>query len=129
VTSSRGLSNFVVIATVAILLGAVAVIYQQVQQPVPIWDQPLFGNILMGLIAALTAYILKKTANMEATLDAIKPKTDVTADKVAVIETHTNGMLRELQSKVDAASIAKDIQAVITKKDIEIAELKQPPKP
>jgi hypothetical protein len=85
--------------------------------PIPFWDSPLFTNAILALIAAVIIYLQTKT----------NAKVDKTADKVAVIETHTNGMLTALQTTVDSQKTEAMHVAAMTEKDKEIAALT--PKP
>jgi hypothetical protein len=77
--------------------------------PVHFWDAPAFTTALellvLAVIGALQVWV---------------------AAKVKTIETHTNGMLTSLQTKVDAQNTLRETTATDTQKNIEIALLKKP---
>jgi DNA-binding transcriptional regulator YdaS (Cro superfamily) len=91
------------------------VVVQQpiVLQPVPFWESPAFTSAIVVLLGILGAYFQGKMA----------AKVNTTAEKVATIETHTNGMLSALQVRIDTQRAEAIHLAAVAQKDREIAEL------
>src|ERR1700691_1271445 len=104
-----------------------------IQTPAPPVTQTIMQQItpylVLFIIGALTAagLVVKAWAtNLANKLQASHTTQLETAAKVQTIETHTNGMLVALQTKVDAQDTAARNLAEITAKDKQIAALTPP---
>jgi len=85
-------------------------------QPESFWASRGFTDALTGLVIAVTGYI-------SVIVGRVKVKQDETAEKVKTIETHTNGMLTALQTKIDVQDATAQHIAELTTKDKQIAQL------
>jgi hypothetical protein len=75
------------------------------------FNNPTVIGALVGLIGAFTTLILTMVIWITG--------------KVKTIETHTNGMLTQLQQKVDDANTLRESTKVLTEKNIELERLKR----
>jgi hypothetical protein len=83
----------------------------QAPAPVPFWESPAFTTAIVLLVGAVIAYFQSRT----------NAKVNTTAEKVATIETHTNGMLTALQTKVDTQNVEAQHLAEVTDLNKKIA--------